>query len=194
LLDAAGYAKGADGIRAGTCNGKAVKFSLGLETTNAQRRVDNVLAIQSDLKKIGIDIKPNHLPSGTFFGSYTEGADMPTGKFDMAIYTTGFYPDPDPGDQFLCSGIPNKDNPSGQNNYHVCDPKMEKLFAASIASADIATRKKAYDVIQQYQYDNVIMLPLYARANVYAYVDRFVFPPSSGYGNAFWDAFDFDVK
>ena len=194
LLDDAGYKVGADGIRAGTCDGKPVKFSLGIETTTAQRRVDNVLAIQSDLKKLSIEIKPNEIPAGTFFGSYTEGADMPLGKFDMAIYTTGFYPDPDPGNQLLCSGIPTKDNPSGQNNYHFCDPKMDAMFAQGLASADIAVRKKVYDQIQQYQYDNVIFVPLYARANVYGYSDRFIFPPSSGYSNGFWDSFDFDVK
>ena len=98
LLDAAGYPVGSDGIRAGTCDGQPVKFSLGLETTTAQRRIDDMAAIQADLKKVGIDIKPNPIPAGTYFGSYSEGADLQTGKFDMAIYTTGFYPDPDPGD------------------------------------------------------------------------------------------------
>jgi hypothetical protein len=38
------------------------------------------------------------------------------------------------------------------------------------------------------------MVPLYARANVYASNDRLVFPPSSGYANAFWDAEMFDVN
>ena len=194
LLDAAGYKVGADGIRAGTCNGKPVKFSLGIETTTAQRRIDDVLAIQADLKKIGIDIKPNHIPAGTFFGSYPEGADMPHGKFDMAIFTTGYYPDPDPGDAFLCSGVPSQNNQSGGNSYHICDPKLDDLFAAGLATSDAAGRKKAYDEIQKYQYDNVFFIPLYARANVYGYADRFIFPPSSAYGNAFWDAFDFDVK
>ena len=194
LLDEAGYPVGADGIRAGTCNGKPVRFSVGLETTNAQRRVDNMAAIQADLKKIGIDIKPNPIPAGTFFGSYTEGADMPLGKFDMAIYTTGFYPDPDPGDTFKCSGVPNQSNPTGQNNYHICDAKMDKMFDDTLATSDPAGRKTVYEEIQQYQYDNVIIVPLYARANVFAYGDRFVFPPSSGYANAFWDAENFDVK
>jgi peptide/nickel transport system substrate-binding protein len=194
LLDAAGYPKGADGIRAGTCGGKPVKFSLGLETTTAQRRIDDMTAIQADLKKVGIDVKPNPIPAGTFFGSYTEGADMPLGKFDMAIYTTGFYPDPDPGNQLLCSGIPNKDNPSGQNLYHACIPEMDAMFAEALATADPAGRKAVYDRLQQYQYDNVIFVPLYARANVFAYADRFVFPPSSGYANGFWDTEDFDVK
>jgi peptide/nickel transport system substrate-binding protein len=198
LLDAAGYPKGADGIRAGTCNGKPVKFSLGIETTTAQRRVDNVLAIQADLKKVGIDIKPNHIPAGTFFGSYPEGADMQTGKFDMAIYTTGFYPDPDTGDTFLCSGVPSKDHPTGQNNYHFCDQtgKMDQLFKDALAVADPAGRKKVYDQIQQYQYDDVIMVPLYARANVYAYQKTLVFPLSSGYsggGGGAWAAEYYDT-
>ncbi len=194
LLDAAGYKAGGDGVRAGTCDGKAVKFSLGIETTTAQRRVDDVLAIQADLKKVGIDIKPNHIPAGTFFGSYTEGADMPLGKFDMAIFTTGYYPDPDATGNWDCADVPNKDNPAGGNNYHICDPKIDDLFKQGLASADTATRKKVYDELQQYMYDNVLIVPLYARANVYAYTDRLVFPPSSGYGNAFWDAENFDVK
>jgi peptide/nickel transport system substrate-binding protein len=196
LLDAAGYAVGSDGIREGTCDGQPVKFSLGIETTTAQRRIDNVLAIQSSLREIGIDIKPNHLPAGTFFGSYPEGADMQVGNFDMAIYTTGFYPDPDTGDTFLCSGIPFKDKPTGQNNYHFCDPALDELFAQGLASSDAATRKVAYDAIQQYQYDNVLFVPLYARANVYAYQDTLVMPLSSGYsggGGGAWAAEYFDT-
>jgi peptide/nickel transport system substrate-binding protein len=197
LLDTAGYPVGSDGIRAGTCDGKPVKFSLGLETTTAQRRIDDMAAIQADLKKVGIDIKPNPIPAGTYFGSYSEGADLQTGKFDLAIYTTGFYPDPDPGDSFLCSGVPSKDNPTGQNNYHYCDPALDKMFADGVAVADPAARKMIYDQIQQYMYDNVLIVPLYARANVYAYRDNFVFPPSSGYaggGGAAWDAEDIDVN
>lgn len=193
LLDTAGYKVGADGIREGTCDGKPVKFSLGIETTTAQRRVDDVLAIQADLKKIGIDIKPNHIPAGTFFGSYTEGADMPMGKYDMAIYTTGFYPDPDPGDQLMCSGIPNKDNPGGGNNYHMCDPAWDKLIEATRV-ADNAARKAAFDALQQYAYDNVLHIPLYGRANVFAYQSTLTFPPSSGISNFAWDMEAFDTS
>ncbi len=193
LLDAAGYKVGPDGIRAGTCNGKPVKFSLGIETTPAQFRIDDVLHIQSDLKKIGIDIKPNHIPAGTFFGSYTEGADMPLGKFDMAIYTTGFYPDPDPTGSLDCADVPSKANPTGGNNYHLCDPQVDSLIAQGLATADPAARKKVYDQLQQYMYDQVLVIPLFARANVYGYSSKLVFPPSSGWANAFWDAENFDI-
>lgn len=194
LLDAAGYKVGADGIRAGTCNGKPVKFSFGIETTTAQRRVDDVLSIQADYKKLGIDIKPNHIPAGTFFGSYSEGADMPLGKFDMAIYTTGFYPDPDPTGNLDCADVPNKANPTGGNNYHLCDPQVDSLINQGLATADTDARKKVYDQLQQYMFDNATVVPLYARANVYAYSSKLTFPPSSGYANAFWDMENFDIS
>ncbi len=195
LLDAAGYKTGADGIRAGTCDGKPVKFSLGVESTNKQVRVDTMNALRDMYTKIGVELKPNPIPSGTFFGLYPEGADMPLGKFDMAIYTTGFYPDPYT-DNFLCVSVPSKTNPSGDNNYHYCDQtgKSDQLFAQLNTSSDPAVRKTAVDAIQQYQYDQVLFIPLYARANVYGYSDRFVFPPSSGFGGWSWDAFDYDVK
>ncbi len=196
LLDAAGYKAGADGIRTGTCNGKTVKFSLGIETTTKQVRVDTMNALRDMYSKIGVELKPNPIPAGTFFGSYSEGADMQTGKFDFAIYTTGFYPDPDPGDSFLCSGVPSKDHQTGSNNYHYCDQtgQMDQLFAQGLASADPATRKTAYDAIQKYQYDNVLIIPLYARANVYGYTDRLVFPASSGYCGWACNITQFDVK
>ncbi len=194
LLDAAGYKAGADGIRAGTCNGKPVKFSIGVETTPKQVRVDTMNALRDMYTKIGVELKPNPIPAGTFFGSYSEGADMMLGKFDMAIYTTGFYPDPDPGYSFSCAGVPSKDNQTGQNNYHYCDQtgQMDQLIAAGLASADPAIRKKAYDAIQQYQYDNVLFIPLYARANVSGYTDRLILPKMGansywGYGITKWD-------
>ncbi|HLA86571.1 MAG TPA: peptide ABC transporter substrate-binding protein, partial [Anaerolineales bacterium] len=94
LLDAAGYTLGADGIRAGECNGETVKLSFNFETTTSQIRIDIATIVQSDLAKIGVEFKPIHTPAGTFFASYVAGGVMPTGKYDMAGYTTGFYPDP----------------------------------------------------------------------------------------------------
>ena len=58
---------------------------------------------------------------------------------------------------------------------------MEKLIDATRASVDPTVRKAAFDAVQQYQYDNVLFIPLYARANVSAYTDHFVFPKTSAY-------------
>jgi len=193
LLDTAGYKVGADGIRVGKCNGVDTKLSFNFETTTKQLRQDVATAVQGMLKQIGVEFKPNFVPAGTFFGNYAAGADMATGKFDMAGYTTGFYPDPYT-DNFLCSTVVSKQNQGGDNNYHLCDPQLDKLFAAVNASADPAVRKTAIDAVQQYLYDNALVIPMYARANVMAYQDRLILPPTSGLGGMLGDTFDWDVK
>jgi peptide/nickel transport system substrate-binding protein len=195
LLDEAGYTPGADGIRHGMCNGVDTKLSFAFYTTDKQLRVDIALAVQSDLNKIGIEFKPNHQPGGTFFGTYTDGGPMSTGQHDIAGYTTGFYPDPYPStEDFLCRSIPNEANPGGTNWYQNCDPQLDVLFAAINASADPAVRKVAVDAVQQYMYDKVYFIPMYARANVYGYTDRFV-PGAFGFlSNMDWNAEVWDVK
>ncbi|MBI1854376.1 MAG: hypothetical protein HYR93_00615 [Chloroflexi bacterium] len=171
-------------------------MSFNFETTNKQIRVDAALAAQSDLKKIGIEFKPIHTPAGTFFASYTDGGNMPLGKFDMAGYTTGFYPDPMTGvlDSYSCSAVPSKDSPSGTNNYHICDPKLDDLMKAVNASVDPAVRKTALDAVQKYIFDQYYVVMMYVRANVYGYVDRFVPASFSFTSNMNWNAEDWTVK
>jgi peptide/nickel transport system substrate-binding protein len=175
LLDTAGYKPGADGIRAGVCGGKNVKLSFTFETTDKQLRKDIGAALQDMLNKIGVEMKPTFTPAGTFFGTYDAGANMATGKYDFALYTTGFYPAPYT-DSFLCSTVTSKTNKGGDNNYHICDAKLDDLFAQSNASADPAVRKPIFDAIQKYQYDNVLFVPIYVRANINAYLDSVVIP------------------
>ncbi len=193
LLESAGYTAGADGIRHGMCNGVDTKLSFNFETTTKQLRIDMATAVQGMLANIGVEFKPVFTPSGTFFGNYASGADMATGKFDMAGYTTGFYPDPYT-DGFLCSTVISNQNQGGDNNYHICDPALDTMSQAVNASADPAVRKAAIDQIQQYMYDNALVIPIYARANVMAYTDRFILPPTSVISGMMGDMFDWDVK
>jgi ABC-type transport system substrate-binding protein len=71
---------------------------------------------------------------------------------------------------------------------------MQELLDKGLSSADPTVRKPAYDEIQQYQYDQVLFIPLYARANVYGYTDRLVFPKSSADCGWACNITDYDVK
>jgi len=194
ILDTAGYKQDTPGaIRHGMCGGKDTKLSFNFETTTKQLRKDAAVAVQAMLAKIGVEFKPTFQPAGTFFGNYAAGADMATGKFDIAGYTTGFYPDPYT-DNFLCSSVVSKQNQGGDNNYHLCDPKFDTLMNAVNASADPAARKTAIDAVQQYMYDNYLVIPMYTRSNVMAYQDRLILPPTSGFSGMLADTFDWDVK
>ena len=193
LLDAAGYVLGADGIRAGECNGETVKLSFNFETTTSQIRIDIATIVQSDLAKIGVEFKPIHTPAGTFFGSYADGGVMPTGKYDMAGYTTGFFPDPYT-DNYKCESVPNAANPSGTNWYLNCDPTLSDMMEEVNASADPAVRKEKLDEAQKYIFDNYYVIMMYARANVYGHTDRFVPGPFGFFSNLNWNSEVWDVK
>ncbi|MBI3153400.1 MAG: peptide ABC transporter substrate-binding protein [Chloroflexi bacterium] len=193
LLDEAGYALGSDGIRAGDCNGENVKLSFNFETTTSQIRIDIATIVQSDLAKIGVEFKPIHTPAGTFFGSYADGGVMPTGKYDMAGYTTGFYPDPYT-DNYKCESVPSAANPSGTNWYLNCDPALSDLMEEVNASADPAVRKEKLDEAQKYIFDNYYVIMMYARANVYGHTDRFVPGPFGFFSNLNWNSEVWDVK
>ncbi len=193
LLDEAGYKAGADGIRSGKCNGVETRLKFNFETTTKQLRKDIGAAIQDMLKKIGVEMTTTYTPAGTFFGTYDAGANMATGKYDFALYTTGFYPAPYT-DGFLCSTVTSAQNKGGSNNYHICDPKLDELFAKANASADPAVRKPIFDEIQKYQYDNVLFVPIYVRANIMGYTDRLLLTPTSVIAGMMWDTANWDVK
>ena len=196
LLEEAGYTLGADGIRHGMCNGVDTKLSFNFETTTKQIRVDIALAVQSDLAQIGIEFKPIHTPAGTFFASYSDGGNLPSGKFDMAGYTTGWYPDPMSGvlDSWSCDAIANVNKPSGVSNYLLCDPALDEMLLAVNASTDPAVRKAALDVATKYIFENYYVIMMYQRANIYGYVDRFVPGPFGGFSNMDWNSEVWDVK
>jgi len=194
LLEEAGYTLGADGIRSGMCNGVETPLSFNFETTTKQLRVDIALAVQSNLKEIGVEFKPIHTPAGTFFGTYADGGPLPHGAYDMAGYTTGYYPDPFTT-ATLCSEIPNAANGgTGGNSYLLCDPALDALSLAVNASADPAVRKVAVDAVQKYISDNYLVVMMYTRANVYGYGDRFVPAPFGFFSNLNWNAEAWDVK
>jgi peptide/nickel transport system substrate-binding protein len=195
LLDTAGYTVGSDGIRHGMCDGKDTKLSIDFETTTKQLRQDMAVSAQSDLKKIGVELKPNFVTSTVYFGGYGEGGPLAQGKYDMGDYATGFYPDPYPATQdFLCEAVPTAAAPGGQNFYHICDQKLEDLFAQTLTSADPAVRKPIFDQIQQYQHDNYFFIPIYTWANISAYTDRTIEGPWGAYSGWYWNTEVWDVK
>jgi peptide/nickel transport system substrate-binding protein len=192
LLDEAGYTLGADGIRVGDCNGEQTKLSFNFETTTAPIRIAIATVVQADLAKIGVEFTPIHTPAGTFFGQYVDGGPMTTGNYDMAGYTTGFYPDPYT-DNYLCENIPTAANPTGTNWYHLCDPALSDLMESSLDTVDPAARKVIFDEAQAYIFENYYVIMMYARGNVYGSTPRFQFGPAGPESDINWNAEEWDV-
>ena len=154
LMAAAGWTPGPDGILAK--NGKKMRVSLVYNQSNSTRRVASV-QIQAMLRDIGVDAQIKTYPASLLFAPYGMGGILQTGKFDLGI--SGWFAgiDPDDSSNYLCQMIP----PGGYNYTRYCSPQMQAAQAMALEHYDEATRKKAYDKIQELLADDMPQLFLW---------------------------------
>jgi len=193
LLDDAGWKVGPDGIRAK--GGVKLSFTHTTQSGN-QLREDVQLLVQQNLKDAGIEMKIQNVPADTLFAGFTEGGPVASGTYQMAGYTDGAFPDPDNGgsNYWTCGQIPTADKPDGTNWYRVCNPELDKLFEQAVRVVDPAERKKLYDQIQQIMADNVYIIPMYDRLDIYTAADRVVGFQPGWFSSFYWNIYAWDVK
>ena len=146
-LDAAGYAKGANGIRNGK-DGKPINLRLFVDNADSvdQSRADFIVPW---LKAIGIGVKVEPTDGDTI------SADTTAGKYDM--YFTAWSLGADPDYQLginTCASLPTKTNGEGATSMdYWCDPEFDKLFAQQHAELDQAKRQEIVKQMQAIHYD-----------------------------------------
>ena len=126
LLDAGGWKRGPDGIRAK--NG--VKLNLVSVIQTGAPNVDNeVEFFRSTWQQIGVGIEVRHYPSQMLFAPYGDGGIIYNGKWDIVIFNWVDDAIGDFSELFACDQIP----PLGQNDVRWCNPTanaaMQKVFS-----------------------------------------------------------------
>ena len=144
ILDAAGWDRGGDGIRAKD----GVRASLRFQTvTGDQTRELYQQLVQQNLEDIGIQVKINNVPSNLMFGTYQEGGRLARGNYDIMMSRDGYVVDPlEEGwaANFTCAEVPSKDNPGGQSETHWCNREYDALVKQAAESVDQEERKELY--------------------------------------------------
>ncbi len=146
-LDAAGYAKGANGIR-NDKNGKPINLRLFVDNADSvdQSRADFIVPW---LKAIGIAVTVQPTDGDTI------SADTTAGKYDM--YFTAWSLGSDPDYQLginTCASLPTKTNGEGATSMdYWCDPEFDKLFAEQHAELDQAKRQEIVKQMQAIHYE-----------------------------------------
>jgi peptide/nickel transport system substrate-binding protein len=145
LLDEAGFARGADGVR--------FPFRL-LYSANDIRSTKMADVIKENLSAVGIrtDLMPLERAALTQRG-YVGG------NFDMIIDSFLLGPDPDIGVERLYNSK-NIHNLPFVNNSGYSNSEVDKLFDEQRSQVDFAKRKTIYDRIQTIIWDDVPVLPL----------------------------------
>jgi len=158
MLEAAGYVDSDDdGIRE-DLDGNPLTLIHG--TTVREIRQDIQAVAQQQLKEVGIDLQIQSWDSDLFFGSYSDGAPPAVGEIDIMEWSDStYFPDPD-NDYWLCSQLPDDENPYGYN-YFGCDEELDALFQAQIVETDPDKRVEIFHEITKYMHDNVYWFGLY---------------------------------
>lgn len=154
LLDAAGWKRGADGVR--EKHGQRLEFANATTVGNPKREQSQLLLMQ-DWKALGIAMKITNMPAAVIWGEYWQQS-----KYQSVMVGANFMlgNDPDVTQRFASTAIPARGG-SGLNTYQYQNPEVDALLAKGAREFDQAARKAIYGEIQGIVRDDLVMLPIY---------------------------------
>lgn len=162
LLDAAGWTEWRKGIRH---NAKGEPLRLEIMTTAGNRSRELVEQVmQSQWRKVGVDMRIKNQPARVFFGK-TMTERLYTG---LAMYAWISSPESVPRTTLHSAHIPHKGNNfAGQNYTGFRNREMDDLLEVIETELDRAKRKQLWRKLQRIYATELPVIPLYFRANPY---------------------------
>jgi len=154
LLDAAGWARGADGIRAK--DGVKLEFTNSTTAGNHTREQTQQL-MQQDWRGIGVSMKINNMPAAVIWGDFYHYS-----HFDSVMVANDFMTasDPDVYERFASDQIPAKSG-QGRNTIQYANPKVDALLKEGTKVFEQDKRKGLYQQAQKLIRDDLAVLPLH---------------------------------
>ena len=185
LLDAAGWRRGADGVRAK--DGK--KLKLVFQTSVNQPRQKTQQIIKQACQKAGIDLELKAVTAAMFFSSDVANPDTYT-KFycDLQMYTTTMtQPDPEVFmDQFCSWQTATKENKwQGRNITRWRSDDYDKAWRAAENELDPVKRAALFIRMNELAIEGLAVIPVVYRPRVAAVASK-LRCPLSGWDNDFF--------
>jgi peptide/nickel transport system substrate-binding protein len=186
LLDKAGWAKGADGIRAK--DGRKLKFVY--QTSINQPRQKTQAIVKQACQKAGIDIEVKAVTASVFFSSDVANPDTyPHFYTDLQMYNNGpQQPDPEVFlRQFLSWEAASKANKwQGRNITRWQNKEYDEIHKAAQLELDPVKRAGMLIKLNEMAVNNQVVIPVVARPVVTAVANNLVVE-LTGWDNNTWD-------
>ncbi len=168
LLDAAGWTRGPDGIRAKD----GTRLSILYQTSTNSVRQGTQALIKQMWREIGVETELKNINASVFFGSDPSSPDTYQ-KFyaDIEMYTDNFDgTDPQAYTQnWICDEIPGPEKQwIGRNVPRYCNPKYDKLAELFAKTAGIEKRAAIARSMNDMLVDYGALIPLIHRGDVAA--------------------------
>jgi peptide/nickel transport system substrate-binding protein len=185
VLEAAGWKKGADGVRA---KGN-VKLKFVYQTSVNQPRQKTQAIVKDACAKAGIELELKSVTAAVFFGGDFANPDTYQ-KFwaDMQMYTTTMtQPDPQTFMEQYCSWeLAQKDNKWAKRNISRWqNEEYDKLHTASQSEMDAVKRAAMYIKMNEVVIADGYIVPVVFRPRPSAAINKLV-APLSGWDNDMW--------
>ncbi len=164
LLDAAGWVRGTDGIRAK--GGVRLDLDYAVYTGAPDIDVQNEL-IRAMWKPLGVSFTIKKYAPAFFFGAFADGGIIYGGKYDVTAFAYGLDPNGDYSNFFECNQAP----PNGQNSVHYCDKATDALLEAVKAEYDVSKRRSLVAQVTKKIVRDVPMVTVSLRENIFTWTN-----------------------
>ncbi len=155
-LDAAGYERGADGMRA---KGKTrLDYTLDIISGSDSLRMMAV-QLQQYFRAVGVRLS---VKSYAYDDIFTPDGPIYTGRYDFATYGVTLSWDPDMLYYIGCDYF----YPRGENVYRYCNPRVDELEKAGLNTDDPKRRAKIYERAEPLIWQTIPYIPLYERRRI----------------------------
>ena len=152
ILDEAGWAAGADGIR----EKDGVKLSFSNSTTAGNKvREQAQQYLQQTWREAGVDMQINNMPAAVIWGDYFNKSE-----YDSVMVGWNHTPDPDAISRFHSKYIPAQGG-GGQNTQQYKNPELDALLEKGVRELDQEKRAVIYKEVQRILRDDLAYLPIF---------------------------------
>jgi peptide/nickel transport system substrate-binding protein len=160
LLERAGWRAGADGIRAKD----GTRLDLVMVIDPAGQGPAYAVQLQQMLRAVGIGLTIKPYP---YKGIFAFDGPIVNGRFDLAVFANTLPYDPDSTSTLACANFA----PKGENESRTCDPAIDALERAGLATDDPRKRAAIYRAIGRRVHDTVPFIPLFRQRRVSVFND-----------------------
>jgi peptide/nickel transport system substrate-binding protein len=131
------------------------------------------LAVQEDLKNVGIEVKIENQDFAVIFGTWADKSPRMLGDYDLLIYDAGLFAEPgaDIEQDFASYMIPSETNQGGTNIYRWNRQDVDAWIKAANSTPDINVRRENFCKVANALREDIVTFPIlqFAEGSVYSH-------------------------
>jgi peptide/nickel transport system substrate-binding protein len=159
-------AHGVAGVEDGT------EFSITMNGYTGFDTLDLIeLAVQEDLKAVGIDAKIENQEFAVIFGTWEDNSPRKLGDYDLLIYDAGLFAEPgaDIANRYAPDQVPSAETPGGENFLRWVREDVGEWIKAANSTPDQAVRQENFCKVATAIREDVVSFPILQFAEGSAY-------------------------